>query len=128
MRRRLRSGKRGISQGQAGLPSAFRVPAGFLHPPKSPHQCIFAQATVCISADLTTRISPCQFGGRSVCAECGCVASGGLASFANYKLAGLVQISDVFSLSRRIGAHWASIANREGASEMPIVDGQLSLD
>jgi MoaA/NifB/PqqE/SkfB family radical SAM enzyme len=105
-----------------------RVLAGFLRPPESPQQCIFAQATTCISADLTTRITPCQFGGRPVCAECGCVASAGLASFANYKLAGIVQISDVFSLSRRIGEQWASVANRDGASEMPIVDGQFSLD
>ena len=90
-----------------------RVLAGFLHPPASPAQCLFAQSTTCISADLTTRISPCQFGGRPLCAECGCVASAGLASFANYKLAGLVQIGEIFALSRRIGEQWAAFANRD---------------
>jgi MoaA/NifB/PqqE/SkfB family radical SAM enzyme len=80
-----------------------RVLDGYLHPPLSPRECIFAQTTTCISADLTTRITPCQFGGRPVCTECGCIASAGLASFARYKLAGLVPISSVFSVSRKIG-------------------------
>jgi len=80
-----------------------RVLDGYLHPPSSPRECIFAQTTTCISADLTTRITPCQFGGRPVCAECGCIASAGLASFGRYKLAGLVPISSLFSVSRRIG-------------------------
>jgi MoaA/NifB/PqqE/SkfB family radical SAM enzyme len=102
-----------------------RVLEGFVHPPASPHQCLFAQSTTCISADLTTRISPCQFGGRPVCAECGCVASAGLASFANYKLAGLVQIGDIFTLSKRIGEQWAAFANRE--RELPLGDGRLTM-
>ena len=72
-----------------------RVLDGFLHPPASPQECIFAQTTTCISADLTTRITPCQFGGQPVCTECGCIASAGLASFANYKLAGLLQIGSL---------------------------------
>ena len=49
---------------------------GYYAPPNSPRECIFAQTTNCISADLTTRIAPCQFGGRPVCSECGCIASG----------------------------------------------------
>jgi sulfatase maturation enzyme AslB (radical SAM superfamily) len=92
-----------------------RVLDGFLHPPASPQQCIFAQTTTCISADLTTRISPCQFGGRPVCTECGCIASAGLASFAKYKLAGLVQIGDVFALSRGFGEHLAAFTKRDAA-------------
>ena len=76
---------------------------GFLHPPASPRECIFAQVTDCISADLVTRISPCQFGGQPVCTECGCVASAGFASIGKYKLGGLVQLSDIFSLSKKIG-------------------------
>ena len=90
-----------------------RVLAGFHRPPESPQQCLFAQATTCISADLITRVSPCQFGGRPVCKECGCVASAGLAAFSNYKLAGLVQIGDVFSFSKRVGEQWAAFANRD---------------
>ena len=37
----------------------------FLKPPSSPDECIFAQTTETISADLKTRITPCQFGGRT---------------------------------------------------------------
>jgi MoaA/NifB/PqqE/SkfB family radical SAM enzyme len=80
-----------------------RVLKGFLDPPGSPEECMFARATTCISADLTTAITPCQFGGHPVCTECGCIASAGLASFAKYKLAGLVKIGEVFSLSMKVG-------------------------
>jgi MoaA/NifB/PqqE/SkfB family radical SAM enzyme len=88
-----------------------RIPDGFLHPPASPQECIFAQTTACISADLVTPITPCQFGGHPICTECGCLASAGLASFAKYKLAGLVRIGEIFSLSKRIGDRWAAIAS-----------------
>ncbi len=80
-----------------------RLLKGFQDPPTRPQECMFAQITACVSSDLTTSITPCQFGGRPVCAECGCIASAGLASFAKYKLAGLVQISEIFSLSKRFG-------------------------
>jgi organic radical activating enzyme len=76
---------------------------GYLHPPVSPKQCMFAQLTNCLSADLKTRISPCQFGGRPVCSECGCMASAGLASVGNYKLAGMLPISSIFSVSSKLG-------------------------
>ena len=33
------------------------------HPPSNPSECIFARTTETISADLTTQITPCQFGG-----------------------------------------------------------------
>ncbi len=101
-----------------------RVLDGFLHPPASPQQCIFAQTTTCISADLATRISPCQFGGRPVCTECGCLASAGLASFARYKLAGLVQIGDVFALSRGFGEHLAAFTNRGAATNRAMAEAQ----
>jgi organic radical activating enzyme len=77
---------------------------GFLRPPASPDKCIFAQLTACISADLATTISPCQFGGRPVCSECGCIASAGLAAIGRHKLAGLVPVSTIFALSRGIGS------------------------
>jgi hypothetical protein len=79
---------------------------GYLHPPESPQECIFAQTTTNISADLSTRIEPCQFGGDPVCSECGCIASAGLASIGKYKLAGLFPVSRVFALSQKIGAHF----------------------
>jgi MoaA/NifB/PqqE/SkfB family radical SAM enzyme len=80
---------------------------GFLRPPQSPDQCVFAQLTTCLSADLSTRITPCQFGGQPVCTECGCMASVGMAAVANHRLAGLVPLSGLLAGSRRIGSLFA---------------------
>jgi len=88
-----------------------RLLDGFRRPPASPEECIFAQTTACISADLDTPITPCQLGGHPVCTECGCMASAGLASFARYKLAGLIRIGELFSISKRIGDRWATAAS-----------------
>jgi len=71
----------------------------FLHPPASPHDCIFAQTTHTISADLNKKITPCQFGGNPDCSQCGCVASMGLAAVGNYKLALGVTAGDVYRAS-----------------------------
>jgi organic radical activating enzyme len=76
---------------------------GYLQPPQSPGECIFAQTTTCVSADLETGIHPCQVGGRPVCTECGCIASIGLAAIGRLRLAGLIPVSQIFSLSRAIG-------------------------
>ncbi|HLI82908.1 MAG TPA: radical SAM protein [Bryobacteraceae bacterium] len=85
------------------LLDGYRLPAG------SPQDCIFAQSTTCISADLETRITPCQFGGKPVCRECGCIASSGLASIGRYALAGVVPVSALFSVSRKIGDAWGGM-------------------
>ncbi len=87
---------------------------GYLRPPQSPADCIFAQSTTCISADLETRITPCQFGGKPVCAECGCLASAGLAGIGRYAVAGLAPISALFSISRRTGSVWRGLADGRG--------------
>jgi MoaA/NifB/PqqE/SkfB family radical SAM enzyme len=83
------------------LPAA--VLDGYNHPPVSPDECVFAQATNCISADLTTRVTPCQFGGNPVCSECGCIASAGLASIGRHKLGGLIPVWKIFDVSRKLG-------------------------
>lgn len=80
-----------------------RALAAYMRPPDSPNECIFAQTTTCISADLETRITPCQFGGRPACSECGCFAAAGLNGIGNFRLAGLVRVSKIFELSRKIG-------------------------
>jgi sulfatase maturation enzyme AslB (radical SAM superfamily) len=98
------------------LPAA--VLDGYYHPPDSPQECIFAQVTNCVSADLTTRITPCQFGGRPVCSECGCIASAGLASIGRYKIAGFIPVSKIFALSRQLGER-SSQRFGPGASKQP---------
>ena len=75
----------------------------FATPPESPKDCIFAQTTTTVSADLTTRITPCQFGGKPDCAQCGCIASMGLAAVGAYKLGGFLPLKPIFDLSLRIG-------------------------
>lgn len=75
----------------------------YLRPPASPEECIFAQTTLCVSADLATRITPCQFGGNPVCTECGCMASAGLLAIGRHKVAGLIPVSSIYSFSRSLG-------------------------
>jgi organic radical activating enzyme len=100
------------------LPNA--VLNGYYHPPSSPQECIFAQTTNCISADLATRITPCQFGGRPVCSECGCIASAGLASIGKYKLGGLVPVSKIFAVSQRVGERFRHCLGHEMATSIPL--------
>lgn len=76
---------------------------GFINPPRSPDECVFAQVTHCVSADLKTRITPCQLGGRPVCSECGCLASAGLTGIGQYKVGGVVSISNLLTVSQAIG-------------------------
>jgi MoaA/NifB/PqqE/SkfB family radical SAM enzyme len=76
----------------------------YLDPPASPEQCTFAATTRTISADLTTKIGPCQFGGNPECTECGCVASAALHAISRHKLPGGLRIETVYSASTRIGA------------------------
>jgi hypothetical protein len=74
----------------------------FLHPPSSPEECIFAQTTHTVSADLKSRITPCQFGGNPDCSQCGCIASMALAAVGNYKLALGVTAGDIYRASTSI--------------------------
>jgi MoaA/NifB/PqqE/SkfB family radical SAM enzyme len=75
----------------------------YLEPPASPEECVFAQTTECVSADLQTRITPCQFGGSPDCANCGCMASAGLAAVGRHRLGGVLPIEALFAGSLRIG-------------------------
>jgi MoaA/NifB/PqqE/SkfB family radical SAM enzyme len=77
--------------------------AVFLQPPSSPDECLFARATRSISADLTTRITPCQFGGTPDCSNCGCLASAGLGAVGRHRLMGLIPIGAIFDRSLRVG-------------------------
>jgi MoaA/NifB/PqqE/SkfB family radical SAM enzyme len=75
----------------------------FAAPPKSPRDCVFAQTTQAVSADLQTRIVPCQFGGNPDCSSCGCIASMGLAAIAGHRLGGVVPVGTIFRASLAIG-------------------------
>ena len=75
----------------------------YADPPTSPDECVFARTTTTISADLTTKITPCQFGGAPDCANCGCIASAGLAAVARHQLLGFIPVGSLFTGSLKIG-------------------------
>ncbi len=94
-------------------PSVLR---GYLEPPRTPNECIFAQTTACLSSDLKKPITPCQFGGDPDCRQCGCIASAGLEAVGKYQLlGGLATAGGVFRASLGVGKLVARM--RGGARE-----------
>jgi len=81
----------------------------FASPPASPRECVFALTTQTLSADLQTKITPCQFGGNPDCASCGCIASMALGSIAAHKLGGILSVGTIFKTSVRIGQNRAKL-------------------
>jgi MoaA/NifB/PqqE/SkfB family radical SAM enzyme len=80
-------------------------------PPANPGECIFARTTETISADLTTRITPCQFGGTPDCTQCGCIASMGLAAVGHHQVLGSLTAGHLFMASDRFGKGWRNLQN-----------------
>jgi sulfatase maturation enzyme AslB (radical SAM superfamily) len=91
----------------------------FASPPRGPQDCVFALTTQTISADLKTKIVPCQFGGNPDCGSCGCIASMGLAAIAAHKLGGIVPVGAIFRTSIKIGKA------RNGRNTQPPVEEPL---
>lgn len=79
------------------------VVKGYLKPPKSPDDCIFAKTTLNLTADLKNKVTPCQFGGTPDCSQCGCIASAGLAAVGEYRLFDILPLRKIFNASDRIG-------------------------
>jgi MoaA/NifB/PqqE/SkfB family radical SAM enzyme len=94
----------------------------YRNPPRSPAECTFARLTTCLSADLKTTVSPCQLGGKPVCAECGCLASAGMHAVAEFRIGGIVPVSAILNASIRIGgldAGTASASNSAPPAAVP---------
>jgi sulfatase maturation enzyme AslB (radical SAM superfamily) len=92
-----------LRQRYSKLDMARELIEEFAHPPASPEDCIFAQTTRTISADMRTVVTPCQFGGNPDCSQCGCIASMGLAAIGHYRLGGFIPVGSIFHASARIG-------------------------
>jgi MoaA/NifB/PqqE/SkfB family radical SAM enzyme len=90
-------------------------------PPRNPRECIFARTTGIISADLVTKITPCQFGGNPDCAQCGCVASMGLAAVGHHRVVGPLTAGRIFMASDRLGKLWMNFQRK--FSPKPFVSG-----
>lgn len=88
----------------------------FLNPPESPDRCLFARNTLCVSADLQSVVTPCQFGGTPSCSECGCAASIGLHTLGNHRVPGGIQVRTLFEVSQTIGTTVRRI--REAAGKL----------
>ena len=88
----------------------------YLHPPDSPAECVFAKTTECLSADLQTKITPCQFGGNPDCASCGCMASAALKAVARHTLPGGVKVGWIFDTSFKVGNVMRGLRERSGGS------------
>jgi MoaA/NifB/PqqE/SkfB family radical SAM enzyme len=91
----------------------------FATPPRGPKDCVFALTTQVLSADLRTKVVPCQFGGNPDCGSCGCVASMGLAAIAAHKLGGVIPVGAIFKASVRIG----HARSKETAQLSPVEEG-----
>ncbi|MDQ3918022.1 MAG: radical SAM protein [Acidobacteriota bacterium] len=76
---------------------------GYLNPPQSPADCIFARTTLSLTADLKSRITPCQFGGTPDCKQCGCIASAGLKAVGDHRLLGFVPLKSLYDASDAFG-------------------------
>jgi len=87
-----------------------------LTPPASPAECIFARTTQTISADLKTQITPCQFGGDPDCAQCGCIASMGLAAVGHHRVLGGPTAGTLFKVSDRVGTGWRRRASQASSN------------
>jgi sulfatase maturation enzyme AslB (radical SAM superfamily) len=77
---------------------------GYLTPPSNPSECVFARTTRSITADLRTRVTPCQFGGNPDCSQCGCIASAGFNTIARAKLPLLgIRVGWLYDNSYKVG-------------------------
>ena len=88
-----------------------QVIEGYRKPPSSPADCLFSRTTLNFTADLKSKIVPCQFGGTPDCSQCGCFASAGLKAVGEYKLFGTVPLKKIYRLSDRIGRTVCRVVN-----------------
>jgi MoaA/NifB/PqqE/SkfB family radical SAM enzyme len=86
----------------------------YAHPPSDPDHCIFSRSATTVTADLRSKITPCQFGGVPDCSQCGCIATAGLEAVAQHRLP-LVRIraGTIYEASLKVGG---LVAGRRRAS------------
>jgi MoaA/NifB/PqqE/SkfB family radical SAM enzyme len=92
----------------------------FRTPPRNAQECVFALTTQTLSADLKTKIVPCQFGGNPDCAACGCIVSMGLKAVAAHKLGGVIPVGAIFRASLKIGQLRAKRAAKRQPGDLKI--------
>ena len=93
----------------------------FATPPHSPADCVFSLTTQTLSADLKTKVTPCQYGGTPDCSQCGCIASMALAAVAAHKLGGIIPVGAIFKASIKIGQAWPKPAESPRPLELRVL-------
>lgn len=86
-------------------------------PYKNPSECIFARTTHIVSADLKTKVTPCQFGGDPDCEQCGCIATLGLAAIGHHRVVGPLTAGHLMKASQVIGTGWRSLIGNSRSSQ-----------
>src|SRR5262249_12416432 len=77
----------------------------YAHPPSDPSHCIFARSATTITADLRSKITPCQFGGSPDCSQCGGLASAGLEALGRHRLPLIgIRAGTLYEASLKVGA------------------------
>ena len=105
----------GLRQKYPKLLMSPAIASAILEPPKNPQECLFSKLSTNYSADLTSRVEPCIFGGTPDCNQCGCVISSGLHSMQNLRIVGRLRIGHLVRGSMAIG----SLQNRLWESAEP---------
>jgi MoaA/NifB/PqqE/SkfB family radical SAM enzyme len=80
------------------------IAQALLEPPKNPKECLFSKMSTNVSADLTTRVEPCIFGGTPDCSQCGCVVSSGLHHAQQIRVVGPLKIGHLVRGSTAVGS------------------------
>jgi hypothetical protein len=97
-------------------------------PPRNPRECIFARTTETVSADLSTPITPCQFGGDPDCDQCGCIASMGLAAVGHHRVFGPLTAGHIFMASDRLGKSWRRLQSKFSPKpQVPVAESQFKI-
>jgi MoaA/NifB/PqqE/SkfB family radical SAM enzyme len=80
------------------------IARALLKPPHIPGECLFAKMSTNYSADLTTRVEPCIFGGAPDCTQCGCAISVGLHYAQSIRIAGPLTVGHLVRGSVLVGS------------------------
>jgi MoaA/NifB/PqqE/SkfB family radical SAM enzyme len=94
----------GLRQKYPKLLMSPGIARAILEPPKNPQECLFSKLSTNYSADLTSRVEPCIFGGTPDCSQCGCVISSGLHYLQRVKIGGPLRIGHLVRGSMAIGS------------------------
>lgn len=76
----------------------------FVKPPQDPKDCLFSRMSTNYSADLTTKVEPCVFGGTPDCSQCGCSISSALHWIRDVNIAGPLKIGHLVRASLAVGS------------------------